>query len=145
MTPGHHMKFRMFALGVAATLSVAALAQTPAPSKAKEAPAAKTAPAATTTPAANQCGTMYGCQLMTDAERAEYRAKMRSLKTPEEREAFRQQHHKEMQARAKERGVTLPEMPAHAMGQGQGHMMDHRMGGPNKSPPQDQAPQPPPK
>lgn len=54
---------------------------------------------------------VFGWQLMTEQERNEFRAKMRSLKTAEEREALRREHHKEMQVRAKERGVTLPEMP----------------------------------
>jgi hypothetical protein len=56
---------------------------------------------------------------MTDAERAEYRAKMRAMKTNEEREVFRLEHHKKMQERAKERGVTLPDSPPpRGMGQG---------------------------
>lgn len=54
---------------------------------------------------------VYGSDLMTPEERAEHREKMRSLKTPEEREAFRLEHHKKMQERAKERGVTIPEVP----------------------------------
>lgn len=58
---------------------------------------------------------VYGSQLMTRQERAEYRAKMRSLKTREEREAFRMEHHKKMQERAKEKGLTLPDEPP-AMG-----------------------------
>jgi len=55
--------------------------------------------------------TIYGSQLMTPAERSTYRQKMRSLKTVQEREAFRAQHHEEMQKRAKERGMQLPDMP----------------------------------
>ncbi|HEU0234333.1 MAG TPA: hypothetical protein VFQ94_04295 [Gallionella sp.] len=54
---------------------------------------------------------IYGSQLMTPQERTEYRAKMRSLKTKEEREAFRMEHHQQMQERAKEKGKTLPGMP----------------------------------
>ncbi len=54
---------------------------------------------------------MYGWQLMTPQERSEHRAKMRSLTSREEREAYRQEHHKKMQERAKARGVTLPDMP----------------------------------
>ncbi len=61
--------------------------------------------------------TVYGSQLMTVEERAEYRAKMRSLKTPEERDALRMEHHQKMQERAKATGKTLPDMPAaHAGG-----------------------------
>lgn len=55
---------------------------------------------------------MFGSQLMTPEERIEHRDKMRSLKTQEEREAFRLEHHEKMLERAKERGVTLPETPS---------------------------------
>lgn len=72
---------------------------------------------------------IYGSQLMTPDERIEHRNKMHSLKTPEEREAYRQEHHSLMQARAKERGVTLPEAPPpRGMGMGQGM----GPGGPNR-------------
>ncbi|HET6804995.1 MAG TPA: hypothetical protein VFH59_06060 [Frateuria sp.] len=54
---------------------------------------------------------MYGWQLMTPAERTTYREKMRTLKTRREREALRTQHHQEMQQRARDRGVQLPDMP----------------------------------
>ncbi len=64
---------------------------------------------------------VYGSQLMTQQERAEYSARMRNAKTVEEREQIRQEHHQQMQARAKERGVTLPdEPPARGMGSGRG-------------------------
>ncbi|MBZ0160665.1 MAG: hypothetical protein K8G79_11105 [bacterium] len=69
---------------------------------------------------------VYGSQLMTPQERAEYRAKMRAAKTAEEREGIRKEHHKLMQERAKARGVTLPdEPPARGGGMGPG---GHRMG-----------------
>jgi hypothetical protein len=54
---------------------------------------------------------VYGNQLMTQAERNAYRTKMRSLKTVQEREAFRLEHHKLMQERAQAQGVTLPAEP----------------------------------
>ena len=54
---------------------------------------------------------IYGSQLMTPQERTEYRAKMRSLKTQEERESLRMEHHQKMQERAKAMGKTLPDMP----------------------------------
>ena len=54
---------------------------------------------------------VYGWQLMTPKERDEYREKIRSLNTEQEREAFRNEHHKQMQERAREQGVTLPESP----------------------------------
>lgn len=60
-------------------------------------------------PMAQKRAPVYGSQLMTSQERAEYRARMRSLKTSEEREAFRAEHHRKMQQRAKEQGKALPE------------------------------------
>ena len=54
---------------------------------------------------------VYGAQLMTDAERAAFQTKMRSLKTTAERDAFRLEHHDQMKARAAEKGVTLPDAP----------------------------------
>jgi len=54
---------------------------------------------------------IYGSQLMTREERTEHRARMRSLKSREEREAFRLEHHNKMQQRAREQGKTLPDMP----------------------------------
>ncbi|WAL84049.1 hypothetical protein OYT13_06285 [Pandoraea sp. XJJ-1] len=63
--------------------------------------------------------TIYGSQLMTPSERNEYRAKMRAAKTVREREALRLEHHRQMQERARERGVTLPDMPP-ARGSGTG-------------------------
>ena len=72
----------------------------------------------------NAAEQVYGWQLMTQQERTEYRAKMRTLKTAEERERYRVEHHKMMQERAKERGVTLPEMPGpHGKGMGPGSGM----------------------
>jgi hypothetical protein len=53
----------------------------------------------------------YGWQLMTEDEIIEHRNKMRSFETNEEREAYRLEHHKLMQERAKEHGVTLPDTP----------------------------------
>lgn len=68
---------------------------------------------------------IYGSQLMTPQERASYRKRMQSAKTAQEREQIRAEHHGQMQARAKERGVTLPdEPPARGGGMGPG------MGGP---------------
>ena len=48
---------------------------------------------------------------MTPEERAEHQTKILSLKTAEEREQFRIEHHKKMQGRAKEKGVTIPDQP----------------------------------
>jgi hypothetical protein len=54
---------------------------------------------------------VYGSQLMTKQERLEYQNKMRATTTAEEREQIRKEHHEQMQVRAKERGVTLPDSP----------------------------------
>lgn len=62
---------------------------------------------------------IYGSDLMTPQERNEYVRRMRELKTQEEREQFRKEHHEKMQARAKERGITLPDEPP-AQGRGMG-------------------------
>lgn len=62
---------------------------------------------------------IYGSQLMTQQERLEYRTQMRAMKTQEERDAFRLQHHQKMQVRAQEKGMTLPDAPS-ASGGGMG-------------------------
>lgn len=62
---------------------------------------------------------VYGSEIMTPQERSEYHNRMRVLKTEQEREAFRLEHHKLMQERAKVQGKTLPDMPS-GMGPGTG-------------------------
>jgi hypothetical protein len=64
---------------------------------------------------------IYGSQLMTQQERAEYQARMRAATTEQEREQIRLEHHAQMQERAKQQGVTLPDEPP-AMGMGGQHM-----------------------
>lgn len=54
---------------------------------------------------------IYGSQMMTQQERNEYHNRLRAAKTAEEREKIRAEHHKQMQVRAKERGVMLPDEP----------------------------------
>ncbi len=54
---------------------------------------------------------IYGSELMTKQERMEHSTKMQNMKTKEERERYRMEHHKAMQERAKERGVTMPDSP----------------------------------
>jgi len=54
-------------------------------------------------------GQMYGAQLFTEQERADYRKRMQEAKTPEERAKIRDEVHAQAQARAKEKGITLPE------------------------------------
>jgi hypothetical protein len=58
---------------------------------------------------ANQ-GNTAGWQIMTPEERTEHQNKMRSFKTYDECKAYQQEHHTQMEARAKEKGVTLPVM-----------------------------------
>ncbi|UEM19138.1 hypothetical protein JL100_018815 [Skermanella mucosa] len=77
---------------------------------------------------------IYGSQMMTQQERADHRNRMHQAKSAAEREQLRQEHHRQMQARAKERGVTLPDepppMPGHGgMGMGQGMGMGPGGGG----------------
>lgn len=52
----------------------------------------------------------YGSQLMTPQEREEHRAVMRRL-PPEEREAYRAQHHEAMKKRAESLNLSLPDQP----------------------------------
>lgn len=61
---------------------------------------------------------------MTEQERNQYRNQMRAAKTDEERAQIRAEHHERMQARAQERGVTLPDdPPARGSGMGPGRSM----------------------
>jgi uncharacterized membrane protein YgcG len=82
--------------------------------------------------AADQDEQIYGNQLMTQQERTDYHAKMRTVKTAQEREQIRKEHHEQMQVRAKERGVTLPDEPpgrGGGMGSGGGGMGGMGSGG----------------
>jgi Na+-translocating ferredoxin:NAD+ oxidoreductase RnfG subunit len=73
---------------------------------------------------------IYGSQLMTEQERNEYRERMRSTKTEQEREKIRAEHHERMVARAKERGVMIPdEPPVKGGGMGAGRGMGPGAGG----------------
>ena len=69
---------------------------------------------------ANKPVQIYGSQLMTQQERDIYRAKMNTAKSTEEREQIRKEHHEVMKARAKERGVILPDDPPAKGGMGPG-------------------------
>ncbi|MDH5735338.1 MAG: hypothetical protein OEY87_04365 [Gammaproteobacteria bacterium] len=51
---------------------------------------------------------VYGWDLMTPEERMQHREMMRNMKTEEERDAYRKEHHKRMQERARQQGVELP-------------------------------------
>lgn len=75
---------------------------------------------------------IYGSQLMSQEERTEYHAKMRSAKSDEERELLREKHHQDMQERSKSRDVTLPvEPPVRGGGMGMGPGGGGMMGGGN--------------
>ena len=52
---------------------------------------------------------IYGYRVMNDQERNDYRERMRNARSPVERQSIRNEHRKLMEARAKERGITLPE------------------------------------
>jgi hypothetical protein len=91
-----------------------ASAQSPAPTDKDGAP-----PAPPARPAPADGPMVYGWQLMSDEERAAYRAQMRAM-SAEEREKFQQAHHEAMKARAKERGVSLPDQTRTPPGAGKG-------------------------
>jgi hypothetical protein len=55
-------------------------------------------------------GNVYGWQLMTPEEQNAHRTKMHTLKSMDECKAYTAEHHAAMEARAKEKGVTLPAM-----------------------------------
>ena len=62
-------------------------------------------------PAVQSEDQVYGYELMTKQERMEHRNTMRTLKTEQERERYRLEHHKKMQKRAEKKGLTLPDTP----------------------------------
>ena len=65
---------------------------------------------------------------MTEQERAAYRARMQAAQTAQEREQIRQEYHVQMQERASQQGIKLPDEPP-AMGIRQGGRMGQGMGG----------------
>src|SRR5690348_11140077 len=67
-------------------------------------------------PASRKSEPIYGYGMMSSQERNDYREHMRNARSADERQKIRDEHHKLMQERAKERGVTLSER-----GQGKGH------------------------
>lgn len=74
---------------------------------------------------------VFGHQLMTQEELQEHRRMMQGFDTPEERQAYREEHHQRMLERARERGVTLPEepgMPGKGMRRGMDMDNGHGMG-----------------
>lgn len=69
-------------------------------------------------------GPQTGQSLITPEERSAMREKMQNAKSPEERQQIAQANRAEMEKRAAEKGITLPEHRGH-----QGHGM-----GPNAAP-----------
>jgi len=55
-------------------------------------------------------GNTWGYSIMTQQERTDHQTRMRSFKTYDECKAYEADHHKQMEARAKERGTTMPPM-----------------------------------
>jgi Spy/CpxP family protein refolding chaperone len=55
-------------------------------------------------------------QLFTAEERTAFREQMRNAATPEQRQALMEAHRAELQKRAAEKGITLPERGAHGPG-----------------------------
>lgn len=76
-----------------------------------------------------KAGEVYGHRLMTAEEHKALHDKMMGAKTPEERDRMCTEHHEAMQARAKERGVNLPEHPMMKEHRMKGGMGPGRMGG----------------
>lgn len=56
-------------------------------------------------------GVTPGWSLMTPQERQQHRDKMRSMTSHDECKAYVDQHHQEMAARAKEKGLDAPRQP----------------------------------
>jgi hypothetical protein len=54
-----------------------------------------------------------GWSMMSEAERNEHRSRMQSAQTYDDCIAYRDQHHKLMAERAKERGQAMPAQPRH--------------------------------
>lgn len=70
--------------------------------------------------AGGPAGFAAGQQLMTPEERAALQEKMRNAKTPEERQKLAEATHTEMQKRAQEKGITLPDARGPGAGFGPG-------------------------
>ena len=75
-------------------------------------------------------GSSIGAQLMTPEEQTAMRDKMRAAKTPEERQKLAEANRSEMQKRAKEKGITLPDPHA-----GHGEHGEHGQHGGPATPP----------
>ncbi|BAL97966.1 hypothetical protein [Rubrivivax gelatinosus] len=112
-----------FVFAAAALAAAAAFAQTPAPAGAASAPVQGAGPGmgggmgGGMGPGGGRGaarwgqGVTPGWALMTPEERTAHQTKMRSMTTGADCRAYVEQHHTEMAARAKERGVAVPAMP----------------------------------
>jgi Spy/CpxP family protein refolding chaperone len=101
------------AIGVAAALGAAAL---PAAAQQPPAPGAAKAPApgpAKGTPRQSQ---LPGDELFTPEERRAFFDRMKAAQTPEERAKLQAERRATAEARAKEKGITLPPPPGPAPG-----------------------------
>ena len=76
-------------------------------------------------------------QLFTQAERDQFRDRMHSAQTAEERVQLRNEMHAMAETRAKEKGITLPQPGQGRPGYGPGHRQGPGYGpGPNRGPAQ---------
>ena len=94
----------MIALTTALALAASVAIAQPGPGRAGKGPGFNFGPSNT-----------RGWSLMTPQERTEHRNKMLSFKTYEECDAYRTEHHKLMEARAKEKGARVPIVPRQNM------------------------------
>lgn len=112
-----------FVFAAAALAATVAFAQTPAPAGAASAPVPGAGPGmgpgmgGGMGPGGGRGaarwgqGVTPGWALMTPEERMAHQTKMRSMTTRGECSAYIEQHHADMAARAKERGVAVPAVP----------------------------------
>jgi len=105
-----HVSMLMLSLGTALGISAQAAEQAQSQSRDQT----------STTQQTQERESVYGYELMTPQERTEYHDRMRAAKTEQERETLRLEHHRQMQARAKAQGKTLPDMPPADRGPGMG-------------------------
>lgn len=80
-------------------------------------------------PGVQSADQIYGSQLMTEQERIQHRETLRNMKTEEERERYRIEHHNKMQERAREKGLSLPDQPRNNGMNGGGPGMGSGKGG----------------
>jgi hypothetical protein len=105
-----HASTLIFSLGMALGIPAQAMAQAQPGEQTRSTPQVQ----------AQDNERIYGYELMTPQERADYQSRMRAAKTKQEREAIRLEHHKKMQERAKAQGKTLPDTPPANRGPGMG-------------------------